>query len=437
MPNDLIPHKEWMKRTAVVGRRRGKLLKALDASLESYDFRGGSAIHWRIEQDLEAWQKSQGPGDKWKKSRRNQNKAFEDLHQLLHGNRANSQEREAYLILSQHRKDFIRELFKDRKLILSGKLSTAASTGLATNSIYNLSSLGKDSKGGLVHKAGQQAGKAAKELVKNALGELFDDPEMAILISNLLGTTLSGLIKAITPGVGLVYSSSMTAYHGLVTYSKTKQVVGMHGAGIAFNEGDPKQAFQAVQSMAKRELQYSTIRLGSYTAETTTKALGIFADGGTVSTTVAGTAGMIARLLCTLKSLKEDFLEKRAANKALVKPELITNKIFSTNPLLGCYFVACATDSVLLNFMFNEKMKLPSTRGKIEKYAINHLKPTQRAATHCILNHRFALSGGQLPKLSVMGGGETQIAIRSPATYQHITAKAMNTFKGRDGGFHK
>jgi hypothetical protein len=85
MPSDLIPYKEWLKRTSVLGKPRSKLLKALDDELRQYETSpGGGAAMWHIEQKLKAWQEDKGPGDMWRKNPRNKKDfAFEQLQTLL------------------------------------------------------------------------------------------------------------------------------------------------------------------------------------------------------------------------------------------------------------------------------------------------------------------------------------------------------------------
>jgi len=87
MAGNLIPYKEWMKRTFVIGRPRSKLLKAIDDAIRQYENSpGGGVAMWNIEQKLKAWQSSKGPGDTWRSSARNKKDyAFDQLERALTG----------------------------------------------------------------------------------------------------------------------------------------------------------------------------------------------------------------------------------------------------------------------------------------------------------------------------------------------------------------
>jgi hypothetical protein len=427
MASDLISYNEWMKKTALIGRRRSDLLKVLDDNLKTYEMFGGSASRWKVGQALKAWQESKKPRN-WRSSKRNQaHRSFEDLDKLLN-HQMQAGDAEAYQALAEHREEFIRDLFKNRSLILSSKAWLA----------FDIGSSGLD--GYAVGSRAMQATflKESETLVKDALGEAYTDPGMAVLIANLIGKSVGDFIQSITPAVGLVKSAGSTLWSGLKAYSQTKLVYGLHGSQQAFSAGDPEAAFLAVQKLAKSEASKSAFMFASHGTEAGFKASGIFLDGGTATTAVAGTAATLARLIYTLKCLKKDWDQQKAVNALLKNPEhTITNDIFNTNPLLGCYFIACATDSVLLDFMFGKNMALPSFMDQVGKSVKKHLDPTRKAATHCIHNHRYELSLSispeaqmaqnlpvGMPKLSIEKSNG--IAVRSPATYHQISAEVSN-----------
>ena len=86
MASDLIPQKDWLKRTTVLGKIRSRELKGLDQALARYEQVGGAAARLQVEQALEAWKRSKGPGDEWKRSDRNRREqAVEHLTALLAG----------------------------------------------------------------------------------------------------------------------------------------------------------------------------------------------------------------------------------------------------------------------------------------------------------------------------------------------------------------
>lgn len=86
MPNDLLSSKEWLSRTFVFGKQRSKLLKELDDEIAKYERMGTKAAKNAVGAKLDAWKKSKGPGDAWKRTDRNRKDgAFEHLTALLNG----------------------------------------------------------------------------------------------------------------------------------------------------------------------------------------------------------------------------------------------------------------------------------------------------------------------------------------------------------------
>ena len=277
----------------------------------------------------------------------------------------------------------------------------------------------------------------AHKLVSGLFSDVMHLPEFKELLHKVLGHTLPDLISAIAPGVGLVAAASETAYNALLTGLNARRVVRIRHANAGFAAGDPSAAFLALQSMVKDELAESAKVTATYAAETAAKAGGVFLDGGTVTTMVVGISATIARLYITLEALRQDVLQMNAVNSILKNPDAIDSSVFTQCPLLGCYFLACATKSTLVNLLFDDLGK-PGFQYDVEQACKNHLEPTQTEATHLILNHRMMLSGGALPMLSVarQGAGRNEIAMRNPSTLAAIKASISNKLKGRSGGYH-
>lgn len=80
-----ITYKEWLSETSVVGKPRSILLREVDAQFECYEKFGGGDSMWRLQKALNAWKASKGPGDAWKKDRRNRGKAVDALTAQLNG----------------------------------------------------------------------------------------------------------------------------------------------------------------------------------------------------------------------------------------------------------------------------------------------------------------------------------------------------------------
>lgn len=434
MPNDLIRYEVWMERTSVTGRRRGKELKELDEELQRYERFGGGQARWSVGKCLQAWKDSVGPGDAWKRHKRNQNGAFDDLTKALEGFHHSPEQREAILFVKDQQKLFIKTLFEGRKVSLSAKGATAYQVANAGKTIYDVTQYARGVRSGSGIMS--EASRAAWELIRNTLGDVWDLPELAEVVLEVLGESLADLVKSITPAVGFVVSASKTAYYGLKTVSLAKDVYTLSGSEVGFMPGDPQEAFEAVQVLVKRELKKTSARLGVSAAETAAKGAGLFADAGTGTTTAVGVAASIARLLITLNALRIDCLEMRAANQILKDPVKIDNRLFHKNPLLGCYFLVCADTSTIVNFLF-EDVGRPGFQYEVEKALKKHLDPTLKIASHLLYEHRMMLTGGSLAKLSVVKGASNQIAVRAPTTMHQVKANVVNSLRRRDRGFYK
>ena len=86
MARDLIPSKEWLERTFVFARTRSPKLKELDQQIALYERVGTQAAKDGVAKKLEAWKRSKGAGDEWKRNDRNRkDQAVEHLTALLNG----------------------------------------------------------------------------------------------------------------------------------------------------------------------------------------------------------------------------------------------------------------------------------------------------------------------------------------------------------------
>lgn len=433
MADDLIPHKTWISRTEVSMQRRSAELKALDQLLADYEARGGGDLRWRVGQALQAWKATHGNGDEWRKSSRNRNGAVDDLTRALAAKHTLSEADEAALAaVAEANKAFLGALFAERRVVLSARALTAYQGLDLAHDLDRLVAQARSGDSGTSVLMGEAHG-----LIQSLLGDVWHLGELQVLVAQVLGRGTSELASSIAPGLGLIKSASMTMYHSVMLMANARKVIRLEAAEPAIAPGDPAAALLAVQELAKRETAHSAARLASYAAETGGKLIGTFVDGGTATAVVAGTAATIARMLVTLNAIRIDVLEMRAANELLEKPDTLDATLFAKNPLLGCYFLACADTSTIVNFMFKDLGK-PGFQYEVEKACKDHLDATVKIANHLVYDHRMKLSGRQLPKMSVMRGDDKdQIAVRDPGTVMQIKAAATNRVRGRDGGFFK
>ena len=80
-----IDYDRWMKDTSRLGLTRSAELKAVDAAFLAYAKLGTGEARAALEQAFEAWKRKAGPGDAWRKSSRNHNRAADKLAALLSG----------------------------------------------------------------------------------------------------------------------------------------------------------------------------------------------------------------------------------------------------------------------------------------------------------------------------------------------------------------
>lgn len=81
----IINYDTWMKDTARVGRPRSPELKVLDQAFLNYEKLGTADAKRALQDAMDAWKRKQGPGDTWRKSSRNHNRAADKLAALLDG----------------------------------------------------------------------------------------------------------------------------------------------------------------------------------------------------------------------------------------------------------------------------------------------------------------------------------------------------------------
>ncbi len=87
-PNNLIPVKEWLDRTSLIGRTRSQALRALDATLREYEKTPSGGARSAVIAAFEAWKLESGGEAAWRSSPRNQSTpvgAFTQLQALLTG----------------------------------------------------------------------------------------------------------------------------------------------------------------------------------------------------------------------------------------------------------------------------------------------------------------------------------------------------------------
>ena len=80
-----IDYDRWIKDTSRIGLTRSPELKVIDAAFLSFAKLGTADAKQALQSAFDAWKKKQGPGDAWRRSARNNNRAADKLAALLSG----------------------------------------------------------------------------------------------------------------------------------------------------------------------------------------------------------------------------------------------------------------------------------------------------------------------------------------------------------------
>jgi hypothetical protein len=191
-PNTLIPLKEWLDRTSLIGRTRSDALKRLDAAIGEYDKRPSPGARTAVITTFEAWKLESGGEAAWRSSTRNQSKpvgAFTHLQALLTGDNDGAFGVTGAGIQAHHRHARLGVLYLFSQMSVStnlfGMLLDTAS-GVATGAFnFNLSATTMlDSKIGSLSGAANLGAQGGQKV----LGAIEKRAEMA------LGNAASGLV---------------------------------------------------------------------------------------------------------------------------------------------------------------------------------------------------------------------------------------------------
>ena len=450
VPTDLISHKEWLKRTAVFGRRRSTLLKAVDSNLKMYDEFGGGDGRWRVEQALKAWMQSKQSSGGWVANARNKDGAITELYdRASSGTGPSKEELEAIGLMKQARTEFLVKLFAGTKLksnnfVKAGAEASAYAYGLRKG----IKAVGDEESAGRAQHLGR--GAFTGTLYSNAWGRVaevfrgadFEDilnlPEFIEDVSAAIGISLSELSSGMIAGAGLVKSSMKTIWYTYKTGKSGWDSRTLNSSAAVIDPGDPMAAFKALQKVIERELALNATILSTHAAETGAKASGMFLDGGALTSAAAGLSGTIGRLLLNIGYMARDWKEAYRANQLLKAPGKLDASLFQESPILGCYFLCCADTSMIVSLMFEDIVSKRSFKDVIEHAVKSQLNPTLKIACHALYRHRMRLTGKKLPKLTVLESASNatgdifylkatgQIAMREAGWNDRVTARINN-----------
>ena len=425
-----MTHKEWMKLTDCgMFKPRSKALKAVDEAFLKYEELSIPGYKDILKQQLETWMASKQGG--WKQSIRNRKNAISSLHKQLTGIPV---QRNAVAMdtLAAATNQTVKLLFTDAKLTWKGNYDlrledqpkprkfitraivqtpevaysragnnklglTGATSGIVTNSTALA--------GGDITAVPGAMGAAAQSVdaarPTGAMGHLMSAVKDAVVPKGSQNEVFAAIVKfypgferelaaAVLPFVGVASAAASTVYSftRALQWECHRHAVQRHGARIYAGE-TPKRAIDGMITIIRRERNVEAFAGSVSLGELGGKLAGTLADGGTATNAALGLAASLIKLMNLMRVVHRDIEEMKAANRAIQAG--VTLDTFATSPLVGCYFVACAPTSVLMDLL-QRRLGEEGWMDLGERAIQSHLAPLKAAAVELIHLSRFEIT---------------------------------------------
>ncbi|TQV66996.1 hypothetical protein FKG94_26370 [Exilibacterium tricleocarpae] len=430
---DIIGHRQWL--AATDGGRlsvRSRELKALDAAIERYGKTPGPSREDAVRTALINWISSKR--GKWRGSIRNRSGAIKKLLEQL-GMLDNS----PTAVLRGAPGEDLRVLFANKRLewkpgfkrkLGNNKWGAAANTlGLATNSIILVSHYHDDMLDNLagvsLHGINAEAAvlKAAVKLVAKVFKEVVPvelRAEVGLSLAAEMPALLGNFVNSMVPFLSEVTTGGATVLNLVKAGLKNRRINAMrHHSEHSMSEREPRQAIEAMIRTLRRERNaelasgaVSGVAFGAQLA-------GLALDGGAASRATIGCASNVIKLANILRMVTRDVREKNAANRLMQRGVDIT--IFEISPIVGAYYVCCASSSDLINVIFS-RFGEDRWQDTAEAVLAQHIEPLRAEARELISMHRFHIPG--LEKFPGMISGRNSAELARMARMKGNTGMA-------------
>jgi hypothetical protein len=116
----------------------------------------------------------------------------------------------------------------------------------------------------------------------------------------------------------------------------------------AFGTGDAEAAVQAVQELLQAQIRHDERKL----AQETANAVALLASSGIAGPLVAAANAVLNAVMVVMDAAR-DYAQVQAGRELLARSQVDVSA-FETCPLLGCYYLVCAGDSVVLDWAHND-----------------------------------------------------------------------------------
>jgi hypothetical protein len=440
----VMRYETWMNLTDISFKIRSKYLRRVDKALKQYEQMGSQPNLQKLKIALHQWKMSKGfdtIGGKpaWMRDERNRRQAIQtldlqvydlpsggskevlaDLAELpFYGIEAWAGEEMARQAMKQAREESLVKMFTGTQV--TGK---KVAMGYAIDSIKrHLDTAKSDGAAMAKEPAKAAASYAAKPvmaelqrqavaMIQEVLGSYPIDvaKEVMALLTNTIPEFMTELASSMAPYVSLVKSGGQAFYATARAIQAEYQWVKAEDHLDSFDHGDPYAAVVAVQRMIERKRnQYARLG-GIYATDTAIRAGAVLDDaaahgapvGSMVIGSVAAFGKAIALLALEIFLVGRDYYEKYKVNKVLTDPsgDKLSKAILDTCPLLGCYYVAGATTSDIINFAVGD---IGGTGWKldVEVMVKKHVTPMIGYAREAISSSRLEVEGLERSKAAV------------------------------------
>lgn len=450
----VMKYDTWINMTELRFKPRSKYLTGVDKALKRYhDSKSKSdldslkiALHqWKMERGYD------GVAGKpaWLTDERNRNKAVEqldlqvfgyqgaidtsvlaDLAELpFYGLESWVDDFRAKQALKQAREDALVELFKGKTMavkkasmliaieMIRRKLATMKAD--AAQTAKAAAQPGIAAARAALQPTIQQAEQIALALIEAVIGSYPIEviQEVMQFLNTLIPQFLLELAHSILPYISCAVSGGRAIVNtGQAIYNEYKWIRAT-GHLESFGGGDPYAAALSVRRVIERERNQAMRLAALFGADAAVKASAIAMDAASlgiptvsaVMTPLAGFAKALGQVSLQIFLLGRDIYEKQQANKLLGQSGSIrlSASLFEACPLLGCYFVACANTSDLINFIV-EDIGSPGWQFDAEIMIKNHIHPMVEYARTAIDDSRLEVPGLAMSKGTV---GDTHLGM--------------------------
>jgi hypothetical protein len=441
----VMKHETWMDLTnAGMFKTRSSQLKAVDNALVAYHANPSQSAMSELKLALHHWKMLKGydgNGGKpaWVTSDRNKrsgvsnldmqvfgqpnplaNSVLKELAELpFYGIEALADDDEAREAMEQARIEALQEMFAGRTLDIR-----KTSAALAGRTLKKLLGKAKQNANDAASAATMAASAAAtnaamkffapqiemaRELIAGILEGLPIEVvrEVMTLLDELVPNFVSELAGAIAPYVSIVRSGVKTTTYLVKTIKSRYQFydLGTHVGAVL--PGDPEAAARALLVMVQREVSRNAKMTAIYGTDTALKGGALALDAASlgvpsaslIMNPLSGMVTALAVLGITVRSLARDVQERQVANKLLAHSGTtkLTSQLFQEAPILGCWFLACANTSDIVNFLVSD-IGQPGWKLDVEVMVAKHVAPITQAAKGFVADSRFEVSGMSLSK---------------------------------------